>query len=388
MTQSLERRLLRQSLDNQLNISTYHDRPGRHSLTSISNKENFGIHFIRNSFINKSTTALHDLSNGKSPIRPEPSIENLRRQESPSNIKTFSQRGRLVTISPQTNRVPCNILNSIEDDLTPLTHMKFPKNIQKIEESLSSSMMGDSTLDRMLDAIIESARKEVTPKKNRPTTDLNNTTLLYGADADNSIHEMEVRTPTHLKRQKVVRRKKQNSTQQNMKHKTTTLEGTCQVKTASKLSREKTCDENQEPSNLNSKSGLESVINQKTPETPLFTLQNIEQTPEPIYYENITQINQRCSTPALEEAQSIKRCLSFSSTSDIEDERFLAKRSSVASSNASTITNEYFCSGSSVRTSQNSLKNHPIKGSIELKASIVAQQLNVHGELQIQNIQL
>lgn len=124
-------------------------------------------------------------------------------------------------------------------------HKKKPPTCPPLQEdeSLSSSKMGDMTLERMIDAILESARKESKPSK--PNHKLNTCQIMsptYTAaddpasdlnefwDTDSYIHsaskmtdtcrkfnEREVRTPKeeddsdifgNLKRQKAVRRKR------------------------------------------------------------------------------------------------------------------------------------------------------------------------------------
>uniref|UniRef100_A0A1A9VWN9 C2 domain-containing protein n=1 Tax=Glossina austeni TaxID=7395 RepID=A0A1A9VWN9_GLOAU len=332
---TLERRLHRRSLDNQLDAAYEEQRnrrTSRVSLTSMDNKENFDIHFMRNSFGNTSLTALQDLSNGKSPRR------SINEQTPPLlNVKRRSE-------TEQNQRFSDNFCEA--NDLTPLKHIKFRDKIK--EESLSSSRMGDVTLDRMLDAIIESARKEAKPlnhilKDRENEKDLDNS---GNNSMDVSVHEMEVRTPQHLKRQrKVVRRKKTDK----------------KAKPDGNVMNRKT-----EMIGLTLPNGIPSP---GTPEFKRFVKHNNYEelfTPSPPIGEL-----QLCSTPTLEETRAIKRCLSFSCNSeDDEGEEFLqldTKRNSVASSIASSTTEQL---------SSNSTA--PIKGSLDL--AIYAHQgiLNVH----------
>nr|NP_570001.5 Protostome-specific GEF, isoform F [Drosophila melanogaster]AAF45777.5 Protostome-specific GEF, isoform F [Drosophila melanogaster] len=158
-----------------------------------ANKENFGVHFMSSPFGNASLIALQDLSNvhGKSPQR-----------------RSFSEGSGPRQATPQLAALRC----------LPRT----TGGAVALEDSqLSSSRMGDTTLDRMLDAIIESARKEVRCTKTLPGAGATTSTTILADNAEwseTSVHEMEVRTPTHLKRQRVVRRKNP--------HKTTTINQT------------------------------------------------------------------------------------------------------------------------------------------------------------------
>ncbi|XP_068154426.1 uncharacterized protein PsGEF isoform X2 [Drosophila tropicalis] len=148
-----------------------------------ANKENFGVHFVSSPFGNSSLIALQDLSNvhGKSPQR--------------RSFSEGSSGPRHAT--PQLAALRC----------LPRAVGAVATNAGGLEDSqLSSSRMGDTTLDRMLDAIIESARKE-TYCKHRNVQNNNNLTEAVEEWSETSVHEMEVRTPTHLKRQRVVRRK-------------------------------------------------------------------------------------------------------------------------------------------------------------------------------------
>ncbi|XP_016982402.2 LOW QUALITY PROTEIN: serine-rich adhesin for platelets [Drosophila rhopaloa] len=163
-----------------------------------ANKENFGVHFMSSPFGNASLIALQDLSNvhGKSPQR-----------------RSFSEGSGPRQATPQLAALRC----------LPRTTGggggAVGGAVGGLEDSqLSSSRMGDTTLDRMLDAIIESARKEVRCAK--PLGTAGGATAPSTILADNgewsetSVHEMEVRTPTHLKRQRVVRRKNPHKTHQ------------------------------------------------------------------------------------------------------------------------------------------------------------------------------
>ncbi|XP_039152502.1 uncharacterized protein LOC6739950 isoform X3 [Drosophila simulans] len=158
-----------------------------------ANKENFGVHFMSSPFGNASLIALQDLSNvhGKSPQR-----------------RSFSEGSGPRQATPQLAALRC----------LPRT----TGGAVALEDSqLSSSRMGDTTLDRMLDAIIESARKEVRCTKPLAGAGATTSTTILADNAEwseTSVHEMEVRTPTHLKRQRVVRRKNP--------HKTTTINQT------------------------------------------------------------------------------------------------------------------------------------------------------------------
>lgn len=156
-------------------------------LPGDANKENFGVHFMSSPFGNASLIALQDLSNvhGKSPQR-----------------RSFSEGSGPRQATPQLAALRCLPRTITATTAAPLE-----------DSQLSSSRMGDTTLDRMLDAIIESARKEVRCKAVVPPPP---STLLAdngsGEWSESSVHEMEVRTPTHLKRQRVVRRKNPHKT--------------------------------------------------------------------------------------------------------------------------------------------------------------------------------
>ncbi|KAH8250483.1 hypothetical protein KR038_003447 [Drosophila bunnanda] len=263
-------------------------------LPTDANKENFGVHFMSSPFGNASLIALQDLSNvhGKSPQR-----------------RSFSEGSGPRQATPQLAALRC-----------------LPQRSTALEDSqLSSSRMGDTTLDRMLDAIIESARKEVrckaAPVPPPPSTSTGTGTVLAenggsGEWSETSVHEMEVRTPTHLKRQRVVRRKNPQKT-----------------------------------------TGPKLVERQLEKQKQLELEQQLEHVP------------------------STKRCLSFSSSSgsgnssDEEEsdqvEQQLAKRSSLSARSSSS-------SSASSSSSSGADSNH--RGSIDL--SIVydpkEQQLNVH----------
>ncbi|XP_039233699.1 uncharacterized protein LOC6524407 isoform X11 [Drosophila yakuba] len=262
-----------------------------------ANKENFGVHFMSSPFGNASLIALQDLSNvhGKSPQR-----------------RSFSEGSGPRQATPQLAALRC---------LPRTTH----GGAVALEDSqLSSSRMGDTTLDRMLDAIIESARKEVrcTTKPlggaGASTTTSANILADNAEWSETSVHEMEVRTPTHLKRQRVVRRKNP--------HKTTTTSTTNITHTQSHQSQAKKLE-------------------------------------------------------PLQLVPSTKRCLSFSSSSassDLdEDEQQVAKRSSLTAtppshSSTTTSSNSSSNSGADVEASQ--------RGSIDVSIAFDAKerQLNVH----------
>ncbi|KAH8235964.1 hypothetical protein KR032_011630 [Drosophila birchii] len=275
-------------------------------LPGDANKENFGVHFMSSPFGNASLIALQDLSNvhGKSPQR-----------------RSFSEGSGPRQATPQLAALRC-----------------LPQRATALEDSqLSSSRMGDTTLDRMLDAIIESARKEVRCKPAPPASSTSTATLLTengsggggGEWSETSVHEMEVRTPTHLKRQRVVRRKNP--------HKTT---------------------------------GPKLMERQMEKQKQLQLEQHMEQ--------------------QLEHVPSTKRCLSFSSSSgsgnssdeeqgqqeeeEEEVEHQLAKRSSLSARSSSSRGS---ASSSSSATGADS-SHH--RGSIDLSIVYNAkeQQLNVH----------
>ncbi|KAH8362106.1 hypothetical protein KR084_000651 [Drosophila pseudotakahashii] len=280
-----------------------------------ANKENFGVHFMSSPFGNASLIALQDLSNvhGKSPQR-----------------RSFSEGSGPRQATPQLAALRC----------LPRSTTGGPLGAVALEDSqLSSSRMGDTTLDRMLDAIIESARKEVRKPLGVATTTSStiSTTITTittnsilpdnhhsGEWSETSVHEMEVRTPTHLKRQRVVRRKNPHKTQ------TTT--------------------------------------------------------------QTIAQSHQAKKIEQLQLIPSTKRCLSFSSSSASSDldedeqqqqqpEQQVAKRSSLASTSttsasatppAHSTTSNSSHSGADLESSQ--------RGSIDVSISYDAQeqQLNVH----------
>ncbi|XP_017114180.1 uncharacterized protein LOC108137138 isoform X2 [Drosophila elegans] len=269
-----------------------------------ANKENFGVHYVSSPFGNASLIALQDLSNvhGKSPQR-----------------RSFSEGSGPRQATPQLAALRC----------LPRTTggAGGGASVVALEDSqLSSSRMGDTTLDRMLDAIIESARKEVRCPK--PT--LGNTTSTAASAAstilvdngewsETSVHEMEVRTPTHLKRQRVVRRKNPHKT-----HQTTTSQAQSHHHQTKKMEQ-------------------------------------------------------------LQLIPSTKRCLSFSSSSassDLdEDEQQVAKRSSLASSSASASSSATPPSHSGDSNSGADLDLEASqRGSIDVSIAYDAkeQQLNVH----------
>ncbi|KAM8720786.1 hypothetical protein ACLKA7_006775 [Drosophila subpalustris] len=275
-----------------------------------ANKENFGIHFMSSPFGSSSLIALQDLSNvhGKSPQR--------------RSFSEGSGSGSGSGSGPQMAALRC--LPRIGGATTGLE-----------DSQLSSSRMGDTTLDRMLDAIIESARKEVRCKHLTTTTTATATptataTALPGDGewSESSIHEMEVRTPTHLKRQRVVRRKNQHQKTTNS-HGSTTTTITTTTATTTTANRQR------------------------------------------------GQLRRQPKQPGLDHIPSIKRCLSFSSStsSDLEDDddvAHLAKRSSMASASASA----------SVSSSANTTHSGDFssRGSIDLSIAYNVQQqkLNVH----------
>lgn len=271
-------------------------RGRRRNASGDANKENFGVHFMSSPFGNSSLIALQDLSNvhGKSPQR-----------------RSFSEGSGPRQATPQLAALRClprlggTAAGGLEDS------------------QLSSSRMGDTTLDRMLDAIIESARKEVRCKHQTATSTA--ATPGDGEWSESSVHEMEVRTPTHLKRQRVVRRKNQ-------------------PKPAAAAA-------------------VAASIAVESPKTLGLSKQ-----------------------PSLEHIPSIKRCLSFSSSSstgsDLEDEEHFAKRGSMASC-VSGASSNFASNFASNPNATNSGELHP-RGSIDLSIAydVHQQQLNVHGEFQ------
>ncbi|XP_061395720.1 uncharacterized protein LOC133331339 [Musca vetustissima] len=354
MTETLERRLLRRSLDNHLD-SPLDDRrrrsSPRHSLTGNHNKENFGVHFVRHSFGNTSLSALQDLSNGKSPRRPQ--------EETPP------------------------------EDITPLARLKFRNKIK--EDSLSSSRMGDVTLDRMLDAIIESARKDVKTVEPPRTPEAEPKDV----DKDESIHEMEVRTPQHLKRQRVVRRKNPKTTDKKANKEKAKERRVQEMKKEGE-------GQTSPPHTLRSQSrhemiGLTLPNGIPSPETPEAvqhyanhkSLLNMT-TPPPaserqeqqMLFEVGNSVAVHCSTPTLAlEGHSIKRCLSFSCASEEDaEEGSYSKRGSITSSIASS-TNEQL--SGSCSSSSNSLSNVAGgagvgRGSLDVAIYLDNETLNVH----------
>ncbi|XP_034481903.1 serine-rich adhesin for platelets [Drosophila innubila] len=283
-------------------------RGRRRNASGDANKENFGIHFMSSPFGNSSLIALQDLSNvhGKSPQR-----------------RSFSEGSGPRQATPQMGALRC----------LP----RIGGGVAGLEDSqLSSSRMGDTTLDRMLDAIIESARKEVRCKSVTATatttvTALPATTLADGEWSESSIHEMEVRTPTHLKRQRVVRRKNQQ-------------------KAAS----------NNATTNTNNSSS--------TTTTTTTTITNRQ-----------SGLRRQPKQPNLDHIPSIKRCLSFSSStsSDLEDDEHFAKRSSMASSASASASASASVSISASTTHSGDFSS---RGSIDLSITynVQQQQLNVH----------
>ncbi|XP_037724458.1 uncharacterized protein LOC119556364 isoform X2 [Drosophila subpulchrella] len=280
-----------------------------------ANKENFGVHFMSSPFGNASLIALQDLSNvhGKSPQR-----------------RSFSEGSGPRQATPQLAALRCLPRSTTT---TTTTGGGVLGAVALEDSQLSSSRMGDTTLDRMLDAIIESARKEVRCTKplgvtstSTNTTSTTNATILAdnhqsGEWSETSVHEMEVRTPTHLKRQRVVRRKNPHKTHTHTQNQNTTQ----------------------------------------------------------------TQSHQNKIKDQLHLIPSTKRCLSFSSSSassDLDDdEQQVAKRSSLASNSTSSATPPAH-SNTTSRNSSNSgadLENSQ-RGSIDVSIAYDAreQQLNVH----------
>lgn len=287
-----------------------------------ANKENFGVHFMSSPFGNASLIALQDLSNvhGKSPQR-----------------RSFSEGSGPRQATPQ--------LAALRSCL-PRGGVGVGGGAALEDSQLSSSRMGDTTLDRMLDAIIESARKEVRYKPNvvaatTATATTTSTTTLLPENAEwseTSVHEMEVRTPTHLKRQRVVRRKNP--------HKTTGPTG-----------------------------GHRTTSSTSTTITATQALQKLEHIP------------------------STKRCLSFSSSSnssdleveeeedeDEEEDQQVAKRGSLATppSHSTTTSSNSSSSGSTTGSGATDFGEATPRGSIDLSIFYDAkeQKLNVHGESQ------
>ncbi|XP_036338749.1 uncharacterized protein LOC118748435 [Rhagoletis pomonella] len=399
MTHVLERRRIqRYSLDNQL--ETHSPRHVRHSLTSTANKENFGVHFTRSPFGNTSLTAFQDLSNGKSPLRVDytptrPALRCQTQANVPLNVK---RRNANNSDTPTTRNRFSDDFATTEPEDTPLSHFRF-RNASR-DESLSSSRMGDVTLDRMLDAIIESARKDVQRVQAMGHTESNQqlqATRAQGSsdspaivsDSEMSIHEMEVRTPTHLKRQRVVRRKNTKTTDARRR-----------------IAQEAAAASRLTPPQPQPLIGLTLPDGIPSPDTPLFKhgsttraeLLAMQTPPNSIYVVDCNyaatsaaaaeiteaELQQRSSTPTLEETYSIKRCLSFSSASDEEDDADFssaAKRSSVASSNTSSMMGDHFGSGRASRNSQGSWKgpsSNAVRGNVEVSIHVERQQLNVH----------
>lgn len=284
-------------------------RGRRRNASGDANKENFGVHFMSSPFGNSSLIALQDLSNvhGKSPQR-----------------RSFSEGSGPRQATPQLAALRC---------LPRLGGAVGAAGGGLEDSQLSSSRMGDTTLDRMLDAIIESARKEVRCK-HQSSSAASTATLAATPDdgewSESSVHEMEVRTPTHLKRQRVVRRKNQQ------KQAAVSAAATAAAPTA--VERQK---------NL----GLSKQ-------------------------------------PSLEHIPSIKRCLSFSSSSstssDLEDEEHFAKRGSMASCVSGVSSNSNSNSNSASHSNATSSGEFHPRGSIDLSIAYDAhqQQLNVHGEFQ------
>uniref|UniRef100_A0A1I8NSQ2 Uncharacterized protein n=1 Tax=Stomoxys calcitrans TaxID=35570 RepID=A0A1I8NSQ2_STOCA len=382
MTHTLERRLHRRSLDNQLDSALGEERRrSRNSLTGNHNKENFGVHFMRQSFGNTSLSALQDLSNGKSPRRstddtptpppPAPSI-NIKRR----NLRRASLQ---LERSPNLNDHLGSRFSddfALEDDITPLSRLRFRNKIK--EESLSSSRMGDVTLDRMLDAIIESARKDVKEICKQKTPEKPKKEVEKEQDKDESIHEMEVRTPQHLKRQRVVRRKntKHTDKKQGKENRQRRIEETEANQKGLKNEGNTflVSPPQREMIGLTLPNGIPS------PETPTFqqhanhlSLLNMDTPPQQLTFE-VGHSVQRCSTPELGESQAIKRCLSFSCASeeDADASYSQSKRGSVASSIASS-SNEHY-SGS---CSLNSLDMGG-RGSLDVAIYLDNETLNVH----------
>nr|XP_036676837.1 uncharacterized protein LOC108016542 isoform X3 [Drosophila suzukii] len=274
-----------------------------------ANKENFGVHFMSSPFGNASLIALQDLSNvhGKSPQR-----------------RSFSEGSGPRQATPQLAALRCLPRS------TTTTNGGALGAVALEDSQLSSSRMGDTTLDRMLDAIIESARKEVrcTKPLGVNSTSTTTTTAIILADnhqsgewSETSVHEMEVRTPTHLKRQRVVRRKNPHKTHTHTQNQTTTQ----------------------------------------------------------------TQSHHTKKMDQLHLIPSTKRCLSFSSSSassDLDDdEQQVAKRSSLASTSTSSATPTAH-SNTTSRNSSNSGADLETsqRGSIDVSIAYDAreQQLNVH----------
>ncbi|KAH8418947.1 hypothetical protein KR222_009046 [Zaprionus bogoriensis] len=277
-------------------------RGRRRNASGDANKENFGVHFMSSPFGNSSLIALQDLSNvhGKSPQR-----------------RSFSEGSGPRQATPQLAALRC---------LPRIGGAGAGPGAALEDSQLSSSRMGDTTLDRMLDAIIESARKEVRCKHQTVAA----TPVSTGEWSESSIHEMEVRTPTHLRRQRVVRRKNQHKPTAMVSGNTVEQRRHAKVKPQGEL----------------------------------------------------------------EQIPSTKRCLSFSSSSsdleDLEEEHF-AKRASMRSSGSSASASSSSSSCISRSTSTHNNNNNIInlagnggessaRGSIDMSIAYNAQlqQLNVH----------
>lgn len=385
MTSRLERYLQRRSLDTVLDEATglsrrrsQHNRILRHSLTASTNanKENLGVQSMRHSLVHGGaggqTIALQDLSNG-----PSQSVHNT--PTAGSSIMTAKRHIITNMGNEQEATTP-------KYDKTPFgSRLKLRNLFSAKEESLSSTKMGDVTLDRMLDAIIESARKEIsasdelqlfssfqrTPTKavksavndNQERVELMNQDTV---NMDESIHEMEVRTPQHLRRQRRVVRRRNNGDKR--------LKYTLRKKDESKSDFVTPRETLKEMIGLTLPNGIPS------PETPVDSLKSIS---GQVLTHSDCNLRHHCSTPTIiTEPPTIKRCLSFSCNSDEEGldrdtivgQSSSIKRCSVASSIASSTT-EHF--GSQL------FNPTPAKGSLDLSIYADHGILNVHGEFQI-----
>lgn len=278
-------------------------------------KENLQTNFLRRS-LGSSSSPLLDISNGQSPNR------------------TPRTPGRRVA-----QRQFARTLPTYEAEESPdMFHPIAPRIRPSPQASLSSSQIGDTTLDRLIDAIIESAKKEFPGYE--PGND---------SSAETSVHEMEVKTPEgchHLKRQRVVRRKTKPTEHEPTKNSTSSLT----------IPNGIPSPESPQTSNPSSEKRLE-LANMETPENMTFVVDSFPG----IFSKSL----QGCSTPSPSKTNSIKRCLHFS-PEDMEDSdvdgSLNEKRKSVASSTSS----------SSISINKNA--------SIDLAIFAENGKLNVHGK--------
>lgn len=346
---------------------------------------------------------------------------------SPSASITSSEKSMTSSLTPTTNRVPAG-------------RFKFSFKKPKLEfrneppdDSLHSSQMGDVTLDKMIDAILESARKDK-PKRSAsvkskdskcsmessptytaaddPASDLlkyeENIELSpdkYLQAVDRTIiieepgqNEREVKTPDspkaknrkssakrkrnslemcHLKRQRAVRRKLKQETEVGKPKNATPpqsnlpksspatpkyeIDHTYMRKTFDEIAQIETPQTHRTPNCLES----DVLMSPTSQNEDKFLLSDYSNTMCPLLNDttpDMRSLNWRASSTPTGEANTIRKCLTFSPATTSSENSF-SKRSSVASTMSGRFSHSTF-----------------ISGSIDLMMRADAGKLYIHGE--------